>query len=60
MRVVTWDDGRVATRGSIAVSGPLTGADLRGVTWAEAEYDKRTVFPERFDPQRHGLVLTRQ
>ena len=30
MRVVTWDDGRVATRGSIAVSGPLTGADLRG------------------------------
>src|SRR3989440_3943590 len=29
MRVVTWDAGRVSTRASVAVSGPLTGAALR-------------------------------
>lgn len=29
MRVVTWDGGRVSTRASVAVSGPLTGAALR-------------------------------
>jgi hypothetical protein len=29
MRVVTWDDGRVSTRASVAVAGPLTGAALR-------------------------------
>jgi RDD family len=29
MRVVTWDDGRVATGASVAVSGPLPGAALR-------------------------------
>src|SRR5207245_4553787 len=27
--VVTWDAGRVSTRASVAVSGPLTGAALR-------------------------------
>lgn len=29
MCVVTWDDGRVSTRASVAVPGPLTGAALR-------------------------------
>ncbi len=31
MCVVTWDDGRVSTRASVAVPGPLTGAALRDV-----------------------------
>src|SRR5438309_2213538 len=30
MRVVTWDDGRVSTVASVAVTAPLSGAALRG------------------------------
>src|SRR6266568_4345698 len=29
MRVVTWDDGRVSTRATVAVARPVTGAKLR-------------------------------
>ena len=50
--------GRDNLGGSSQLQGAnFTGADLRGTNLTGAEYDRETVFPLGFHPDKFGLIL---